>query len=194
MARNLDVERVAATHNMFRPVLVDALKQRSITSEGQAILPFNAGSLFELWERTFADKWFDMGTMIRLGTAIEMGLRSIYTDLASEPISRNTRVFQRLAVPTELEEVFRQQCGLEVGALPEWSTLREIMVHRHLYAHRSGLLDDKYIQDIATVTGSSIREAVESHGYPEVEVYWFQPLSRLDHFIGASRRYFEALT
>ena len=71
--------------------------------------------------------------------------------------------------------------------------MREIMTHRHLYAHCSGLVDNKYMENLIEITGIDIRGRVAALGYPEQEVYWFEPLGRLAQFIESARRFFSAL-
>jgi hypothetical protein len=67
------------------------------------------------------------------------------------------------------------------------------MVHRHLYTHRSGLVDDEYISNLHAVTGLDITSELTALGYPTDEVYFFRPLSELPRFIEAARKFFAAL-
>ncbi len=71
--------------------------------------------------------------------------------------------------------------------------MREVMLHRHLYAHRSGVVDEKYLKDHVAVTGTDIKPAVKAEGFPGQDVYWFRPLQSLSDFIEASRRFFRLL-
>jgi hypothetical protein len=71
--------------------------------------------------------------------------------------------------------------------------MREMMVHRHLYAHRTGLVDEKYIHDLKDVIGEDIRPVMEAHGFPDQEVYWLKPLSKLDEFIRDAEEFFKRL-
>ncbi len=71
--------------------------------------------------------------------------------------------------------------------------MREIMVHRHLYAHNSGVVDEKYVQDIQLVTAQSIETLLVEHGYPDEDIYWFELLKNLPEFIEGSRRFFREL-
>ena len=193
MAKSLEVERVAETHFMIRPMLRNALRNSLITPEGQSVLSVSADNYLELWEGTYADRWFDMGTFVRLGTAIETGLREFHGRLALSATPPGRGIFQRLVDPVELEQLFRRDCGVEISSCRSWTEMREIMLHRHLFAHRSGLVDDQYIKNLAMLTGVDILPDVVASGYPVAGVHWLRPLSRLNEYIEHARRFFRDL-
>jgi hypothetical protein len=146
----------------------------------------------ELWTEQFSDRWFDMTTIIRLGTALETGLRDAYSRLGQAGNPHGGRgVFQRLVDDTDIVAAFMNDCGgLDLRSCSEWPTMREVMLHRHLYAHRGGEVDDKYLDDHLAVTGVDLRPRVGQEGYPAQAVYWFAPLARLPEFIESARRFF----
>ncbi len=101
MVTNADVERIAETHFFLRPVLVRALKEQQLTDDGRKQFQTAAVNYHDLWVESFADRWYDMASMIRLGTAIETGLRDTYTRCAEKPAAASG-VFQRLVNDTHL--------------------------------------------------------------------------------------------
>ncbi len=192
MATNLDVERVAETHFFLRPVLVNALRAQEITDAGRAHLNSGATNYYELWVETLADRWFDMASLIRLGTAIETGLRDAYERCSGKPAPASG-IFQRLIGDSDITDMFAADCGIDLPANAEWGTVRTIMLHRHLYAHRSGAVDEKYLKGHVAVTGNDISPDVKAIGYPRQLVYWFRPLENLSAYIEASRRFFRSM-
>lgn len=192
MAANLDLERVAETHFLLRPVLVNALRAQEITDAGRAYFKSGAANYYELWVETLADRWFDMASLTRLGTAVETGLRDAY-ESGSGRRAPASGIFQRLVDDSDLTNMFKADCGIDLAANAEWRTMRTVMLHRHLYAHRSGAVDEKYLKDHIAVTGSDISPDVKAHGYPQQQVYWFRPLENLDAYIEASRRFLRSL-
>jgi hypothetical protein len=190
--RQPDVERVAETHFMLRPILIGALKQVSITEEGQRHLgPYS--NWYEFWERSYSQRFFDMASLNRLGTALEVGLRDFhFAKTGTHP--KDQRVFQRLVDPTKLLALIATDCGgYQLRTNPEWQSMRELMVYRHLYAHRSGAVDAKFMEDFKVVTGDDLTPELAKHGYPAQDVYWFKPLDRLGELIEAARRFFREL-
>ena len=161
--RNLEVERVAESQYLIRPILVKALESRTITPEGQAHLSVAATNMLELWQSTFADRWYDMVAVVRLGTAIETGLRDVHTRTAAGGAKMDRGLFQRLVDPRAIEKAF-SAISIDLAVDPEWLTMREIMLHRHLYAHRAGVPDDEYLDGHLAVTGRDIR--------PDVQALW----------------------
>ncbi len=188
------IERVAQVHYLLRPQLERTLDTMLITPEGKA---FNGGhdTYGAYWRASFGDRYFDMGTAQRLGTAIETGLRYYHKGMAqpdrAAEVARHSRgIFQRLVQPDELVKLFRTDCSVDLSTNPAWRRVREIMVHRHLFAHRSGLVDEKYLTDLHNLTGSDLRPTIEAYGYPDEDVYWFAPLDRLGELIESARIFF----
>ncbi len=68
----------------------------------------------------------------------------------------------------------------------EWPVIREVMLYRHLYAHRSGEVDEEYLDAYERLTGVDLRHSLAQHGYPAQPVYWLEPLTRLPNFIEGS--------
>lgn len=152
----------------------------------------------QYWRASRGAEYFDMATLLRLGSALETGLRAVHrsrvaTDQVGAVRSPPTGVFQQLVDPRRLIEVFQRDCGVRIDNFAEWRTMQELMVHRHLYAHRSGSVDDRYIDQLRTVTGQDVTRRLAELGYPDAEVLWFEPLHRLGDFIESARTFFRAV-
>jgi hypothetical protein len=190
-----DIGRVAETQYMIRPILASALKGHTLTGIGRKMSGHpSAQSQHDLWTASYADRFFDMGTFLRLGTAIQTGLRSHY--FATCPPAAQAphhAVFQRLGEPKPLVRLYRDGSGYDPRTNPEWTRMQELMLHRHLYAHRSGLVDDKYVDELKQVAGVDISADIKARNYPVEDVYWFRPLRELPDFIESARRFFHAL-
>jgi hypothetical protein len=186
------IKRIAETQYMLREILVSSLKKWVIPPDVQKVWGTDAPTYHDFWTATFNYRFFDMGTLVRLATAVETGLRSHYIGLCSPTQVPQRGVFQRLVEPTQLLRLYAD-CGHDLSMVPQWDRMRELMLHRHLYAHRSGLVDDDYINGLKTITGEDITPALISYGYPKEEVYWFRPLKGLDDFIESARAFFRAL-
>jgi hypothetical protein len=188
-------------HFYLRPVLVNALRQQIITDEGRQFLGGAYANYLEYWQAAFGDKFFDMPTMVRLGTAIESGLRQYYRQTMegrSRGLSNLTQqppaIFQRLGNRGQTAvTLIYHDLNYDLTTNPHFQAAREVMVHRHLFAHRAGLLDDKYIAELKEVTGEDIRPELTGSGYPEEEVYWWRPLSKLNQYIEEISRFLKRL-
>ena len=72
-----EINGVAEVHFYIKHVIESSLKSRILTPEARAIVG-EYNTELDRWRGTSADKFFDMSTMIRLGTAIEICLRTYY--------------------------------------------------------------------------------------------------------------------
>ncbi|MFC1464519.1 MAG: hypothetical protein ACFLMY_06700 [Candidatus Brachytrichaceae bacterium NZ_4S206] len=200
---NPGIERVAETHYMIRPVLKVALTNQVLMPEGKRMFP-NCSTYWDVWTQRLSDRFFDMGTLIRAAASVETTLRDYYmlkkghqnlTQLRQDPQYKQN-IFQRLmpwnskdgAIPLLLT------VGVDLTALPELPTLQELMLHRHLYAHNLGVIDDQYIDRLKKLTGRDLlTDPTISTSYPAQDVVWFEPLGRINDFIEAVRRFFRQL-
>jgi hypothetical protein len=171
--------------------------------KGTTLYSDKHATYYDQWRATAADKFFDMSTMIRLGTAIELCLRTYYMqrkghstliDLQSDPRYRKG-IFQRVQNCQQQNGaivLYRDEIGYDLANNPHLSAIQEMIMHRHLYAHNSGLLDDEYIDNIRTMTGKDLRvhPEITASNYPAEDVYWFEPLERLNVYIEEARRFF----
>lgn len=197
-----EINRVAETHFYTKPVLESTLKQRVINPEARHLVG-GFDTEYARWRGTFADRFFDMGTMIRLGTAVEIGLRNYYMDRKGHSTLVELRsdhryrkgIFQRVQrwqAANGAIALYRDEIGYDLISNPHLRAIQELMSHRHLYAHNSGLLDDEYIENIEAITGTDLRArpGLAYSNYPAEDVYWFEPLKSLNVFIEEARRFF----
>lgn len=200
---NPGIERVAETHYMIRPVLKNALTNQVLMKGGKNMFP-SCDTYWDVWTQRLSDKFFDMGTLIRAAASVETSLRDYYvlkkghlnlTQLRQDPQYKQN-IFQRImpwngsdgAIPLLMT------VGVDLTTFNELATLQELMLHRHLYAHNLGVIDDQYIDRLKTLTGRDLlADPTVSSSYPAQDVVWFEPLSRINSFIEAVRNFFHKL-
>lgn len=205
--KNPSVERVAETHFFILPVLEDYFENYIINPEViKAVFPpelQHVRNQKEYWETTHNRSFFNMGTLIRLGSAVETGLRDYYMgkkglanliDLRADPEFKKG-IFQRIQnwQSDGVVGLYRTQLSYDLTSNADLPLMQELMNHRHLFAHNSGLVDDEYIRNHQRITGIDISADVGRSGYPAQDVYWFRPLKKLPEFIEGSRRFFHNL-
>lgn len=198
-----DLERVAETHFMLRPSLDSALKKIVLTPAGQAMSP-GCSTYFDVWTQSFSDRFFDMGTLIRAAASVETSLRDYYVqkkghaNLSQLRQDRNYKknIFQRV-MPWHGNDgaiALLKTVNVDVAVIPELPAVQELVLHRHLYAHNLGVIDDEYIKNLKRLTSvdllSNPKIAVQ---YLSQDVVWFEPLQRLPAFIAAVRSFLRAL-
>lgn len=200
--QNAILELAAENHYMIRPILVNALKNQVLMAEGRRMFP-NASNYHDVWARRFSDRFFDMATMIRVATSIETVLRDFYMSKKGHSNLIELRadteykmgIFQRI-MPWHGNGAIQllSSLGVDITVIPEFPVMQEIMLHRHLYAHNAGLLDDKYIDDLKKLTSVDLMaDSNISASYPAQDTFYFEPLKRLSDFIEAGRRFSRAL-
>jgi len=195
-----EINRVAEVHFSIRPVLVRALREQYITDEGRKWVG-NFENYYDLWTATFSDKFFDMATAIRLGSVIENCLKRYYMDkkgyinisqLKTDPNYRRG-IFQQVQSDQNKGVIwlYNEADIYDLSTNQHLVSIQEAMMHRHLYAHNSGIIDDDYIDKIKKITGQDIKTLPEiAASYPTNDTYWFEPLRRLNDFIEEARRFF----
>ena len=82
---------------------------------------------------------------------------------------------------------------VDLTTLPRVQEAREAMLHRHLYAHNVGVIDEQYIDDWGKLTSEDLKPLVALYGYPNQDCYWFRPLQRMNDYIEAIRKLVLAL-
>lgn len=198
-----ELNRVAETQFFLRPVLEKALQNNIVTEEGKKYCA-NCDNYHQFWQLTHGHSFFDMGTFIRLGSAIEKCFKYYYmgnkgyktnTELLADP-NYAQNIFQRIQSwqNNGVRNLFISQLSYDIRQIPELSTIQEAMMHRHLYAHNSGLIDDTYLDRIQQITGIDLRNEDEiKNQYPSNDVYWFKPLKELSKYIEGARKFFSQL-
>ena len=197
-----EINRVAETQFSIRPQLVLALKKSLLTDTARKVTKSTYQNYFDMWTGSFSDKFFDMGTIIRLGSVIEGCLKQYYMNkkgytnilqLRTDPKYKQG-IFQRIQDPTGgVIKLFIDELNFDLTIITELKLIQEAMQHRHLYAHNSGIIDDDYIAKILKITGIDLLQNPQIlNVYPAQDVYWFKPLERINEFIEATRRFFAA--
>jgi len=196
-----DINRVAEVHFYLRPVLLKALREQSITDEGRKLVG-NFENYYELWTATFSDKFFDMATAIRLGSVIEKCLKNYYMDkkgyinisqLKTDP-NYKRGIFQQVQSYQNKGVIwlYNKADIYDLSTNKHLVSIQEAMMHRHLYAPNSGIIDDDYIDKMKKITGQDIKTLPEiAASYPTNDTYWFEPLTRLNDFIEEARKFFD---
>ena len=190
------IDRVAEQHFFLRRQLESAL-------DGFKFLPGNSDvvddciTYKEYWRESYSDRFFDMSTLVRIGSAAEHVLKDAYVQkmgyqsrqaLVDDPLY-SVGVFQRTNPPRveHLYKMFRR-FGVELNQFAEWIVIQELMLDRHLYAHALGLLDERHILQVRVLTGVDLMSDARIAGtFPEKDLYWFQPLVRIPEYIEAVR-------
>lgn len=200
--QNSNIELVAETHYLILPVLKNALKSQIILPGGKTVFP-NANTYLDVWQSRFGDRFFDMSTLIRIGTSIEIVLRDYYMQKMGyanqiqlkADTSYSLGVFQRI-MPWSVGAIdLFKAIGIDLTTKSDWITIQEIMLHRHLYAHNSGILNDKYINDLLKLTGRNLlNDPLVTSTYPAQDTLYFHPLGNITAFIEATRRFSRDLT
>ncbi len=194
-----EINRIAETHYFIRLELRKALDGFVLSDYAKSVLGGNATYL-EYWEKSFSDRFFDMGTLIRLGTSIENCLKYFYMDQKGygniaqlkNSCEYSKGIFQRIQAWQQngVIALYQRELGVDLTQNPHLVEIQELMLHRHLYAHCSGIVDDDYIYDILRTTGQDLQQLPELSSYPNQETYFFEPLKRLNDFIEATRGFF----
>jgi hypothetical protein len=92
-----------------------------------------------------------------------------------------SNIFQRVQTwqSNGVITLYQTELNYELTKNSELSTIQEAMMHRHLYAHNSGLVDDDYIDKIKQITGHNLATDPRiAASYPNDDTYWFEPLNR----------------
>lgn len=197
-----EINRIAETHFSLKHQLEKCLKANVITAEGRKIPGCDYPTYYDMWRGSFSDRFFDMGTFIRFGSAIEQNLKGYYmlkkglktiAELKAEG-KAGQNVFQRLMPWTDdnVIELYKTELGYDLTTNPHFAAMQEAMLNRHLYAHNTGLVDETYLKNHQRLTGKDIRSDPALKDYPKEDVYWFRPLNDLTEYINASRKFFGA--
>ena len=188
---------------MVRPTLNSVLRKIVLTTEGQALSP-GCSTYFDIWTKSYSDKFFDMGTLIRAAASVETSLRDYYaqmkghvslSQLRQDPNYKKS-IFQRI-MPWHGKDgaiALLRTVNVDITAIPELQTVQELVLHRHLYAHNLGVIDDEYIKNVKRLTMVDLQaDPTVAAQYPAQDVFWFEPLGRLPVFIEAVRSFVRAL-
>lgn len=195
-----NISRIAETQYFIRAILVRALKEQHINPVLKQKFN-NADTYYSFWESTFGDRFYDMGTLIRLGSEIENGLKYYYMhkkkhstllDLQNDT-NYSLNIFQRIQPWTSNNVIalYKSQLDYDLNTNPYLAAVQELTLYRHLYAHSSGLLTQKFIDDYKKLTDNNLMELSDLANYPNEDVYYFKPLKNLDSFVENALKFFK---
>lgn len=196
-----EIGRIAEVHFYLRFRIRSTLKNSYINPAVKHLVG-DYDTEYDLWRGSFGDRFFDMATMIRLGTAVEQNLKHYYMDRKGHATLVELRgdrrfekgIFQRVQdwQQNGAIRLYKDELGYDLSTNPHLPSMQEMMAHRHLYAHNSGLLDEEYVKNIERITGEDLRArpSLSTSQYPAEDVYWFEPLERLNFFIEEARAFF----
>ena len=200
--RNSGLELAAETHLLVRPELVKALTNFKLSPEVEAMFP-GCSTYLDLWKSRFGDRFFDMGTLIRAAAGVETGLRDYYAEkkgytnlslLRADPKWKQN-IFKRI-LPWSKDGAIPllKSVGVDLTAIPQLPKVQELMLHRQLYAHNLGVIDDQYIMYLKKLTGKDLlAEQSITDSYPDQDKVWLEPLTRTGAFLTAARGLFSVL-
>jgi hypothetical protein len=195
-----NLNRIGETLYILKFQVEKALGNMALNSDPR-IQQFTKGhrTYLDLWRSQFNDKFFDMATFVRLGSETELAFRNYYMDqkghssilnLKRDPAVKNKgNIFQRVKKSSteNLQTLYLSELQIDLMQIPEFAKVIEFIIHRHLYTHNSGIIDDQYLADLKDTCGIDLLSTTQitSLGYPNQDVYWFEPLKRLPAFYEA---------
>ncbi len=193
------INHIAETHFHIRHRIIQSLKF-PLNPQVKHLF-HNSETYYDYWVKIFSDKFFDMGTFIRLGSALERILKEYYMEnkgyrnlLDLKKDSKYKKgIFQRIQdwQKNGLIQLFNEGLNYDITTNSNLKLMQELMLHRHLYAHNTGLIDDEYIRDLKKLTGVDLMQSPNiSKYYPCEDVYYFEPLLKLNEFIEGTRNFF----
>ena len=197
------INRISETHYFLKLAIVSRLKDFRIPY-GIKHLANNKSTYYEYWTESFGDRFYDIGTLVRLGSEIEGGLKYYYmekkglsnlVDLKNDP-RYEMNIFQRLMPWTQKNAIalFQDCLHYDLTSNTNFSKIQELMLLRHLYAHNNGLLNEKFLDDFKRLTGQDIESTLDPNlNYPQQDTYYFKPLKNLNEYIEAAKKFFTNL-
>ena len=206
---NREIERVAETNNFLKPVLEGALKKQVLQGPTAAQFP-GCATYLDVWQAHLSDRFFNIGSLIRAAASVETGLRDYYclkkgysnlSLLRQDPLYKRN-IFQRIQPWNNVNDSaigLLKTIGVDLNTFAQFPRVQELVLHRHLYAHNLGVIDDDYIQNLKRLTGTDlladpgIVSAQSTQSYPAQDKVWLEPLGRIGAFIQAVRGLFAAL-
>lgn len=201
---NVSLELAAETHFYFKRLLEKALRGQMLTDDARNLFGQDWRTDFERWEGNFSRHFFDMTTMVRLAVATETALRDSYMrvkDISTlgelkQLASYKQGVFQRIQPwhngAGTAAGIFAE-ISIDVQTLPSILVAQKVMLHRHLYAHSAGVIDEKYVDDWKKLTGEDLLKRPTLQQFLVEDLYWFEPLNSLTEYINDLRKFVTAL-
>lgn len=198
------LEKAAESHFFIRPQIDRALRAHLLTDDTRAFYNQPWETYHDVWIAQLSDKFHDMTTMIRLGSAVETELRGLYMRSKGHPNLLSLKAdpdfsrgaFQRIqpwqnTKGSALNTL--RLVGYDLSTNPQLLQAQQVMLHRHLYAHNVGVVDNEYIADWKLLTAEDHLPILTLNGYPAADTYWFLPLSKLNEYIESLRGFVREL-
>lgn len=198
------IEMVARVHRLYKPIMELALQNSLTTEHGKEISGNN--NLYEGWKSSYGDKYFNMTSIVRLSSEIELFFKSYYVErkgypnlskLKNDPKAKSLGIFQRVekSKSSSVVELFESEFSIFLSSISHFIVIREMFVLRHLYAHRVGVIDDRFLDEYRTVTGTNLKlnSEILRAGYPNKDVIWFVDDAFVSRLISASQAFVKAL-
>lgn len=200
------LERVARLIYEFLPLSRNCLQRHGvqfIPGIGMNERLRGCQNLLEFYRETFLLRTFEMSLFNQIGSALEVTLFDFYRErkpsLSITQLQRNlgNGVLQRVLPGQQngLLECFASGLGIRVDHVATLPVIQEYYAHRHLYTHRFGVIDAKYLKSLGKL--SSFPSVAEHIRYvqqltandPSEEWYYHKPLDRLTEFMGAAKQF-----
>jgi hypothetical protein len=189
------VHRIEETQFFIRPQILKGLRETTFDREARRAVGGHQTYL-QLWKAQRGPEFFDMGTLVRLGSTVETLMRDYHRRcLGEEPgwsPDLGAGVFQRL-MPWSKDnviELYRRDLSYDLTANASLYRVTQLMLLRHLCAHASGLISERFLDDWLRLTSYDLRQEPLLSAHPAQAVYWFKPLEELSAFIGDARSFF----
>ena len=202
--KSASLEKAAESHVGVKPKIKKGLEDFILTDDARKYLGKNYQNYYQYWQDSYSEAFFDMSTMIQLGSAVETALRDCYkrqkghstkADLVADP-DYGKNAFQRIQPwqtgPKDAATLL-DQINVDLSSLPGVLAAREVMLHRHLYAHSVGVVDQKYLDDWKRLTGDDLAASPRFQDWEQEDKLWFDPLKELTKYINSLRNLVTAL-
>ncbi len=196
-------KRITSHHNLFRFEMVKAFKGFVINPNARELLG-GSTTLHEYWVGTRSDIYFDMGTFVRLGSETEGAFRDYYMFSLKLPnlnelkssLPKAGPVFQRVKSGDTLQKLYLKDLKINLEEFPEFALIKEFVIHRHLYAHNSGYLDEQFFKDMKEYCEIDLLAndpEFSELGWPTKDLVYTSPLRRIGEFSTAISSLFKKL-
>lgn len=201
------VNDVAEIHYFIRPFLISSLQSQIINPDAvngsQSLKETLKGSktYYEFWDNRHGPSFFDMMTIIRLGSVVEIGLRDYYLEkkcyqsLLDLQNDQNCRgIFQRVFDQNNsVTSLYQTQLSYNLTSNVNFPLIKELMAYRHCFAHNNGVVDEKFIKNYKEATKVDLTTEMQKLGYPALDIYRFISKEEVTKLIESSRRFFNSL-
>ncbi len=210
------INRIEAAERVLVPILRKALSKRTLTPEMRQVMPEGCETLLDVFHRDHTINFMRMGSFLRLGATLERFVRAYYMEKVQLTTTAELRedltalgggfepfVFRSFYLsparshPTVVD-LYARRLGINLGDKVGFSSVQEYFIHRALYVHKNGQVDDEYLDQIAALLGKDERDRIEAaimsvspvEHVEDAHAYWFEPIDKnLQHYIDRAMRF-----